>query len=129
MKFIFLFTPFIFYFGTGKQLSGTKWNLYSIQNDKEYFKYVLDGVKSNLEFQDSICTGYAACNGFIGPCKIEKEVISFDLSSTMRGCHGKERIVEDFIHKNFRKLFYRIDSDTLILFDQKGVFFKYLEKM
>ena len=129
MKLIFLFIPFVLYFGIGSQLSGTKWDLYSIQNDKVNFKYVLFKVHSTLEFGDSICSGNAGCNGYGGYYKIEKEMILFgDMATTNAGCGGNSEIVESFLHKNLRKLFYKVDSDTLVLSNQDGIVLKYTKK-
>ena len=132
MKLIFLYISFIFlvnYIINSHPLEGTKWDLYSIQNDKENFKYVLYKVTSTIEFGDSICAAGGPCNGFGGYYKIEKDVILFrDLASTLRGCHGDNEIVESFVHKNLRKLFYKINSDTLVLSDWNGVVLKYTKK-
>ena len=132
MKLIFLYFPSVFlfaYFINGNQLEGTKWNLYSIQSDKENFRYILYKVTSTIEFGDSIYSGNAGCNGFGGYCKIEKEMILFrDLATTTMLCDGNGMIVENFVHKNLRKLFYKINSDTLVLSDRNGVVLKYTKK-
>lgn len=127
MKFIF---PIIFLlvFLTSKQpvLKNTSWKLISIKDNTKQYSFA--HKNSILTISDSTCS-LNSCVSMWGKYKIDNNNIfqTKELGSYLMNCSDDFGIIQDYYLQHFHDLQFKIENDTLIFINKKGVSFTFFK--
>jgi heat shock protein HslJ len=124
MKFLFLFIFALFVFQKPDPVLVEKtWKLFRIDDTKSNLHSNYD-KRFTLTFAEKTYSGYYGCNRNYGSYEVNGKKINFKhMGSTKRYC--TEMKTEDFLRSRLSFLSYKINSDTLVLTDNKGLILKY----
>lgn len=100
------------------------WKLYKIDDVKAGIHKIYTNYRITLTFAEKTYSGFYGCNRNYGSYKIIHTQIKFNhMGATERIC--PEIKTEELLKRKLKFLFYKINSDTLVLTDNKGLVLKY----
>ncbi len=126
--FIILFSDLFVGIMPNNNFIKTKWKMISINDGIKNKAYDFRKVDSYLTFTDTMFY-IVSCNSTFGKYTNDKETNKIKIlfhNVTDPSCYDEYSIINSYIEKYFSNMTYHINLDTLVLYNIKGVTFKYI---